>query len=143
MPTSVLEQIADALIAKSAAVPGMVRTGLLTDVGRMWVEEDASMAFYLGLSEEDVEDGPTQSVSPVALFFWHTIIRGDAPTRRFLAALQALKNGLDADRQLGGLCRDARINRVQGFNTSAMIADRVHVTDVFAVVEYRHFRGSA
>jgi hypothetical protein len=136
-------QIADALIAKSKAA-GFKSTGLLTDVGKLWASETNPPAAYLGDAGERNVDGPTQSISPQAGFFFYTIVKGPSePTRTFFGLYKSLKDGIDADPTLGGLCFRARVSGYTALNTDASIADRTHVADVFVEIQYRHDRGNA
>lgn len=142
MPDSVLQQIADAFIAKSVAA-GFVSTGFLTDVGRDWHDEPAASAAYLADAGERNEDGPTRSVSPKAGFFWHTIVAGSNATRLFYEKYKALKDGVDNDPTLGGLCHRARVTGYVSDKTVPAILARKHVAEIFAEAEYRHDRGAS
>jgi hypothetical protein len=142
MPDPLVLQIADALIAKSAAA-GFVRTGLLTDVGRLWADETEPPAAYLGDAGERNEYRPTQRISPTAGFFFYTIVKGETPARSFYGLYRALKNAIDNDPTLGGLCERAQLVGYQSLNTAANIAKQTHVADVFTEVEYKHARGAA
>jgi hypothetical protein len=142
VPAPLVLQIADALIAKSVAA-GFTATGLLTDVGKDWHAEDRSPAAYLGDAGERNEDGPTQSISPQAGFFFHTIVKGEAPTRSFLALYKALKDAVDADPKLGALVFRARVTGYLSDKTVPNITARVHVADIFVEVEYRHAKGAS
>lgn len=142
MPDPLVLQIADALIAK--AVPaGFKSTGLLTDVGKIWSDEQNAPAAYLGDAGERNEDRPTRSVTVTGGFFFYTIVRGATPTRAFLGLYRTLKNAIDNDPTLGGLCERAQLTGYQALNTTANIAQHVHVADVFIEVEYKHARGAA
>ena len=143
MPDPVILQIADALIAKSKAA-GFKSTGRLTDVGKLWAMETNPPAAYLGDAGERNEDGPTRSISPRAGFFFYTIVKGSTtPTRSFYALYKALKDAIDNDPALGGLCFRARVAGYSALNTDASIAERTHVSDIFVEIEYRHERGNA
>ena len=143
MPDPLILQLADALIAKSKAV-GFKSTGLLTDVGKLWADETNPPAAYLGDAGERNEYRPTQRISPTAGFFFHTIVKGpDAPTRVFLELYRLLKNAVDNDPTLGGLCERAQVTGYTSLNTAANIAGHVHVADVFTEIEYKHARGAA
>jgi len=143
VPDPIVLQIADALIDHSLAA-GFKQTGLLTDVGKDWNDETViSPAAYLGDAGERNEDSPTQSVSPRAGFFFHTIVKGNAPTRSFLLLYKALKDRIDNDPRLGGLCFRARVTGYLSDKTIPNITARVHVADVFVEVEYRHARAAA
>lgn len=142
MPDPLVLQIADNLIAKAAAV-GFVSTGLLTDLGNLWADELNPPAAYLGDAGERNEYRPTRSISPTAGFFWHVIVKGDVATRSFLGFYRLLKNAVDNDPTLGGLCQKAQVTGYQALNTAANIAQKTHVADVFVEVEYQHARGAA
>jgi hypothetical protein len=142
MPDPVVLQLADALIAKTVAV-GFKSTGLLTDVGKLWADETNPPSAYVGDAGERNEYRPTQRISPTAGFFFYTIVKGDAPTRAFYALYRQLKNAIDNDPTLGGLCEKAQVTGYTSLNTAANIAQRVHVADVFTEIEYKHARGAA
>ena len=144
MPDSRLLQIMDALVAKSAAVPGIGHTGLICDVGKMWQEEDLPPAAYLGEDGEDSQDGPTQSVEsdPAALYFY-TINKGANATRLFHAVYKSIKDGIDADPTLGGLCFRARVSGYLALHTAAAISGRIHTARINVQVHYRTDRGNA
>jgi hypothetical protein len=143
VPDPLVLQIADALIAKAVAV-GFRSTGLLTDVGKLWAEEQNHPAAYLGDAGERNEYRPTARISPTAGFFFYTILKGPTPTRDFLKTyMPALKNAIDNDPTLGGLCEKAQLTGYQSLNTTANISQKTHVADVFVEVEYKHVRGAA
>lgn len=142
MPVLKLEQIADDLIAKAAAIVGARSTGLMTDVGKMWEQEPNTPAAYVGRSEEEKTGAPTRSIESVAVFFWHTICRGEAPSRSYNALYQSLQQSIDNDPSLGGLAVLAIVTGDSVMNTPANIAKRVHVANVRVSVTYRHARGS-
>ena len=143
MPDALVLQIADNLIAKSLAA-GFKSTGLLTDVGKLWAEETSPPAAYLGDAGERNEYKPTRRISPTAGFFFYTIVKDvPAPTRTFYGLYKALKNIIDNDPSLGGLCELAELIGYQALNTAANIARNTHVADVFVEVQYKHDRGGA
>ena len=144
MPDPIVLQIADNLIAKALAV-GFRSSGLLTDVGKLWSEETNPTAAYLGDAGERNEYAPTRRITPTAGFFFYTIVKGAAPTRAFYQLYRALKNAIDNDPSLGGLCTEgvAQLTRYQALNTTANISKGVHVADVFIEAQYKHDRGAA
>lgn len=142
MPDPIVLQIADNLIAKSAAA-GFVSTGLLTDVGKMWADEQSTPAGYLGDLGESSEFRPTQRISPRAGFFLHCIIKGSAPMRAWFALYKAFKDLLGNDPGLGGLVELAHVVGYQPLNTAANISQRIYVADIFIEAEYKHERGAA
>jgi hypothetical protein len=144
MPDSALLQIMDALVAISRAVPSIGSTGLLVDVGRLWQQEERFPACYLGDDGEDSQDGPTQSVEgqPASLFFY-TAVRGESATRLFHTLYKELKDRVDADPTLGGLCFRAKVSGYLALNTASNVAARTHVARVNVDVHYRRPRGNA
>ena len=142
MAYPVLVNIADNLIAKSSAA-GFVSTGLLNDQGHDWHDEPNATAAYLGDAGERNIEGPTRSISPTAGFFFFTICKGDNPTRIFWALYKAVKDAIDADPTLGGLCHTARVTGYFSDKSVPQISARVHTADIFVEVEYRHERGNA
>lgn len=142
MPNPRLAQIADALIAKSG-LAGYLSTGLLNDLGKDWLQEDNPPAAYLGDAGERNEYKPTASISPRAGFFFLSIVRGDNPTRLFWPLYKALKDAIDADPTLGGLCFLAQVTGYFSDKTIQAVTARVHRAEIFVEVEYRHDRGNA
>ena len=145
MPDPLVLQIADALIAKALAV-GFRSSGLLTDVGKIWETEQNPPAAYLGDVGERNEYKPTRRITPAAGFYFYTIVKGvQAPTRTFYGLYRDLKNAIDNDPDLGGLCTEgvAQLVGYQALNTAAAIAAHTHVADVFIEVGYKHDRGAA
>ena len=142
MPDHLLKQIGDALLAHATGLSGIGKTGWLTDVGKMWMEEQNPPALYLGDAGDEIEDGPTRSRSSIAHFFFHVIVRGDVPTALYYSLRRQLEVALEADPTLGGLGHNARITRADPLNTAANIAKRTFVADLFIDVDYRHARGN-
>ncbi len=142
MPDSKHLQVMDALVTIAAAVAGIGHTGLLTDVGKAWHEEDKVPAAYLGQLGEDIEGSPTRRMTSDSQFFWYTIVKGNAPTRKSEALKQALRAGLEADVSLGGLAELATVVGDRVLNTAENIAARTVVANIFVDVQYRTERGT-
>jgi hypothetical protein len=141
---SKLLQIMDALVAKSAAIPGVGATGLLCDVGLMWADADRTPASYLGEDGEDLVEKPTASLEgDPALLYFYTVCKGDGATRLFHAFYKEHKDRIDQDPTLGGLCFRARVTGYLALHTAANIAQRVHVARINVSVNYRVPRGTA
>lgn len=135
-------KIMDALVAISAAVTGIGNTGFLVEVGKMWNDEDKDKSAYLGDNGESIEGAPTRSMTSIASFFWHTIVKGNTPARRYEGLKQALRAGVEADPSLGGLAQLALVVGDEKLNTPANIAARTHVANIFVDVTYRTVRGT-